>query len=69
MKLDGLYPGTAAAMADIDIQQLYNSNGNVRWVLSALAAAAFIAVWRFRVGVIPVIVVCAAVGVAEALLT
>jgi chromate transporter len=45
------------------------AHGNVRWVLTALAAAAFVAVWRFRVGVIPVIAVCAAVGVAEALFT
>jgi chromate transporter len=45
------------------------AHGNVRWVLSLLAAAAFVAVWRFRVGVIPVIAVCAGVGVAEALLT
>ncbi len=45
------------------------ANGNVRWVLAALSAVAFVAVWRFRVGVIPVIAVCAAVGVAQALLT
>ena len=45
------------------------SGGHVRWVLSLLAVAAFVAVWRFRVGVIPVIAVCAAVGVAEALIS
>jgi hypothetical protein len=42
-------------------------HGDVRWVLAVLAAAAFLAVWRLRVGVIPVVVVCAAVGVVEQL--
>ena len=45
------------------------ADGHVRWVLSVLAAVAFVAVWRFRVGVIPVIAACALVGVMEALLT
>ena len=42
------------------------ANGSVRWVLSLLAAVAFVAVWRFRVGIIPVIAACAAVGVLDA---
>ena len=45
------------------------ANGNVRWVLTVLAAGAFVAVWRFRVGVIPVVLTCAVVGVLDAFLT
>jgi len=29
------------------------------------AAAAFVAVWRFRIGVVPVVLVCAAVGIVH----
>jgi hypothetical protein len=32
-----------------------------------LDVVAFVAVWRFRVGVIPVVTFCAAVGLAAAL--
>jgi chromate transporter len=44
------------------------ADGHLRRLLAALAAAAFVAVWRFRVGVIPVVATCAAVGVVEALI-
>jgi len=44
------------------------SDGRPEWVLTLLAASAFVAVWRYRVGVIPIVVVCAAVGVADTLL-
>ena len=33
-----------------------------------LAIAAFIAVWRYRIGVIPVVLACAVVGIADTLL-
>jgi chromate transporter len=39
-----------------------------QWLLIALAAVAFIAVWRYRLGVVKVVAVCAAVGLAEALI-
>ena len=34
-----------------------------------LSAAAFVAVWRYGVGVIPIVVICAVVGVIDTLLT
>jgi chromate transporter len=44
------------------------TNGHPDWVLAPLAAAAFIAVWRYRVGVIPIVLACAAVGVLDTLI-
>jgi chromate transporter len=38
------------------------------WVLTPLAVVAFIAVWRYRVGVIPVVLSCACVGIANTVL-
>jgi chromate transporter len=43
------------------------SDGHPEWVLTALALAAFVAVWRYRVGVIPGVLACAAVGIADTL--
>jgi chromate transporter len=40
-------------------------DGHPDWVLTTLAAAAFVAVWRYRIGVIPVVLTCAAVGIAN----
>jgi chromate transporter len=37
------------------------------WVLTPLAAAAFIAVWRFRTGVVPTVAACAATGILNTL--
>jgi hypothetical protein len=34
-------------------------------VLTTVAAAAFVAVWRFRAGVVPVVLTCAAVGIVH----
>jgi chromate transporter len=42
-------------------------DGSLDWVLTALAVAAFVAVWRYRVGVIPIVLACAAVGVLDTL--
>jgi chromate transporter len=42
------------------------TDGRPDWVLTPLAAAAFVAVWRFRVGVLPVVAACAAIGAADA---
>jgi chromate transporter len=41
------------------------TGGRPDWVLAPLAGAAFVAVWRYRVGVIPVVAACAAAGVAH----
>jgi chromate transporter len=43
------------------------TDGHPDWVLAALAAAAFIAVWHYRVGVIPIVLSCAAVGILDTL--
>ncbi|MGN6377567.1 MAG: chromate efflux transporter [Gaiellales bacterium] len=45
------------------------SNGGIDWVLAILAAAAFVAFWRFRVGIIPLVLTCAAVGVIDTLVS
>jgi chromate transporter len=42
------------------------TDGRPDWVLTPLAAAAFVAVWRFRAGVLPVVAACAAIGAADA---
>jgi chromate transporter len=42
------------------------ADGRPEWVLTALAAVAFVAVWRYRAGVLPVVAACAAVGIADA---
>jgi chromate transporter len=44
------------------------TDGHPDWVLAPLAAAAFIAVWRYRVGVIPTVLACAAVGILDTLI-
>jgi hypothetical protein len=36
-------------------------------VLTPLAVAAFVAVWRFRVGVVATVAACALVGIANTL--
>ena len=45
------------------------TNGTIDWVLAILAATAFLAVWRYRVGIIPIVLACAAAGVINALVT
>jgi chromate transporter len=41
--------------------------GDPDWLVIPLAAAAFLGVWRFRVGVVTTVVACAAVGLAASL--
>ena len=43
------------------------TDGTVDWVLALLAAAAFVAVWRYRVGIIPIVLTCAAAGIVKTL--
>jgi chromate transporter len=45
------------------------TNGTIDWVLAILAATAFLAVWRYRVGIIPIVLACAAAGVINTLVT
>jgi chromate transporter len=44
------------------------TNDRPDWVLTPLAIAGFVAVWRYRVGVIPVVLSCAAIGIANTVL-
>jgi len=55
--------GVIAGLAVFVARHALVGNGNIDWVLAVLAAAAFVAVWRYRVGVIPTVVACAVVGV------
>jgi chromate transporter len=38
-------------------------DGRFEWFSSIVGVAAFIALWRYKVGIIPVVGVCGAVGV------
>jgi chromate transporter len=60
--------GVIAALAVFVARHALITNGRPDWVLTPLAVFAFIAVWRFRIGVIPVVLTCAAVGVASTIL-
>jgi chromate transporter len=60
--------GVIAALAVFVARHALISNGQPEWVLSALALVAFVAVWRYRVGIIPVVLACASVGVVDTLL-
>ena len=54
--------GVVAALAVFVARHAAFSEGQPDWLVIALAVAAFVAVARFRVGVVSVIAVCAAVG-------
>jgi chromate transporter len=60
--------GVIAALAVFVARHALITNGHPDPVLIPLAAAAFIAVWRYRIGVIPVVLSCAAVGIADTIL-
>jgi chromate transporter len=60
--------GVIAALAVFVARHALISGGRPDWVLTPLAVVAFVAVWRYRIGVIPVVVSCAAVGVANTIL-
>jgi chromate transporter len=57
--------GVIAALALFVARHALVVNGRPEWVLATLAVAAFIAVWRYRAGVIPVILACATVGIID----
>ena len=57
--------GVIAALAVFVARHALVVDGDVDPVLATLAAAAFVAVWRFRAGVVPVVLACAAVGIVH----
>ena len=57
--------GVIAALAVFVARHALVVDGRPEWVLATLAVAAFIAVWRYRAGVIPVILACATVGIID----
>jgi chromate transporter len=60
--------GVIAALAVFVARHAAFPGGDPDWVVIPLAAAAFIGVWRFRVGVVTTVVACAAVGLAASLI-
>jgi chromate transporter len=60
--------GVIAALAVFVARHAAFPGGDPDWLVILLAAAAFLGVWRFRVGVVTTVVVCAAVGLAASLL-
>ena len=60
--------GVIAALAVFVARHALVVDGRPDWVLTPLAAAAFVAVWRFRVGVVATVAACARVGVANTLI-
>jgi chromate transporter len=57
--------GVIAALALFVARHALIADGRPDWVLTPLAVAAFIAFWRYRIGVIPIVLGCAAVGIAN----
>ena len=60
--------GVIAALAVFVARHAAFPDGHPDWLVIPLAAAAFIGVWRFRVGVVTTVVACAAVGLAASLI-
>jgi chromate transporter len=60
--------GVIAALALFVARHALVVHGHPDPVLTPLAAGAFIAVWRYRAGVIPVVLTCAAVGIVNTVL-
>jgi chromate transporter len=60
--------GVIAALAVFVARHAAFPGGDADWLVIPLAAAAFVAVWRFRVGVVTTVVACAAVGLAASAL-
>ena len=57
--------GVILALAVFVARHALVANGDVDLVLAALAVVAFVAVWRYRIGVIPIVLACAAVGIVH----
>ena len=60
--------GVIAALAVFVARHAAFPDGDPDWLVIPLAAAAFIGVWRFRIGVVTTVVACAAVGLAASLI-
>jgi chromate transporter len=60
--------GVIAGLAVFVARHALIVDGHPDWVLTTLAAAAFVAVWRFRAGVVTTVVACGLVGIADALI-
>jgi chromate transporter len=68
--LNGITVGVVGVIAGLAVfvaRHAAFADGEPDWLVIVLAVVAFIAVWRFRVGVVPVVAFCAAVGLAAAL--
>jgi chromate transporter len=61
--------GVIAALAVFVARHAAFPSGDADWLVIPLAAAAFIGVWRFRVGVVTTVVACAVVGLAASMLS
>jgi chromate transporter len=61
--------GVIAALAVFVARHALIVHDRPDWVLTPLAIAAFLAVWRFRLGVVPTVIACALVGVVNGLAT
>jgi chromate transporter len=60
--------GVIAALAVFVARHAAFEDGKPDWLVIILAVVAFLAVWRFRIGVVTTVACCAAVGLAAALL-
>jgi chromate transporter len=60
--------GVIAALAVFVARHAAFDEGEPDWLVIALAAVAFVAVVRYKVGVVSVVVSCAAVGLAASAL-
>jgi chromate transporter len=59
--------GVIAALAVFVARHAAFDDGEADWLVIALALVAFVAVWRFRVSVVAIVAICAAVGLAATL--
>src|SRR5436190_11727260 len=61
--------GVIAGLAVFVARHAAFPGGDPDWLVIPLAAAAFVAFWRFRVGVVATVVACAAIGLIASLFT
>jgi chromate transporter len=60
--------GVIAALAVFVARHAAFADGDPDWLVIALAALSFLAVWRFRAGVVTVVACCAALGLTASLI-
>jgi chromate transporter len=60
--------GVIAALAVFVARHAAFPDGDPDWLVIPLAAAAFVGVWRFRIGVVTTVIACAAAGLAASLI-